>query len=412
MHILSIGINHTTAPIHLRERLAFGAPEACAALANHPGHNSLQEVVLLSTCNRTELYAASTHQSFAGLQEFLAEISAVCVAEFQPHLVYARDEEAAAHLFRVAAGLDSLVLGEAQILGQVTRALEQARSQNSVGPLLTRLFQGAIHAGKRVRAETAISRNPASVSSLAAGLCQRSVRDIGSAQIVVLGAGEMAELAAEALRKRGAEQLTVINRSPERAQALAGRWNAQAGGLDDLPAALARADILIASTGAPQAVLGTEMVAAAMSRRPERPLLLIDIALPRDIDPQAAEIPQVRLHDLDSLNAHLEKSLAGRIAEIPRVETILAEEIARFMDYFGALDVLPLISDMRQQAEAIRRSEVEKTLRRLPELGETEREHIETLTLSLVKKLLDKPTRQLRADAPEYADAARALFGI
>lgn len=166
------------------------------------------------------------------------------------------------------------------------------------------------------------------------------------------------------------------------------------------------------TTSAPRAVLNAEAVAAAMSRRPERPLLLIDVALPRDIDPQAAEIPHVRLHDLDSLNAHLEKSLAGRIAEVPRVEAILAEEIVKSMNYFGALDVLPLISDLRQQAEAIRRSEVEKTLRRLPGLGETEREHIEALTQALVKKLLDRPTRQLRADAPEYTEAARALFGI
>lgn len=406
MHILSIGINHTTAPVRLRERLALGATETYAL------PDGLGEVVLLSTCNRTEIYAASARPSFAGLQTFLAAISGVPLDEFSQHLYCACDEAAITHLFRVAAGLESLVLGEAQILGQVTRALEQARSQNSAGPLLSRLFQDAIHAGKRVRAETAISRNPASVSSLAAGLCERSVPDIRSAQIVVLGAGEMAELAVEALRKRGAKQLTVINRSPQRAQALAARWNAQAGGLGGLPAALADADILIASTAAPQAVLDAEMVAAAMSRRPGRPLVLIDIAVPRNIDPQAAQIPHVRLHDLDGLNASLEKSLAGRIAEVPHVEAILAEEIAKFMGYFSALDVLPLISDMRQQAEAIRRSEVEKTLRRLPGLGETEREHIEILTQALVKKLLDRPTRQLRADAPEYAEAARALFGI
>lgn len=406
MHILSIGINHTTAPIRLRERLALGATETCAPPSN------LQEAVLLSTCNRTEIYAVSGEGSFADLQTFLAAISGVPLDEFRRHLHCACDEAAIAHLFRVTAGLESLVLGEAQILGQVTRALEKARSQNTVGPLLSRLFQDAIHAGKRVRAETAISRNPASVSSLAAALCQRSVQDIRSAQVVILGAGETAELAVEALRKRGAQRLTVINRSAERAQALAARWNAQAGGFGGLPAILADADILIASTAAPQAVLDAETVAAAMSRRPGRPLVLIDIAVPRNIDPQAAQIPHVRLHDLDGLNASLEKSLAGRIAEVPRVEAILDEEIAKFMDYFGALDVLPLISDMRRQAEAIRRSELEKTLRRLPGLGEAEREHIEALTQALVKKLLDKPTRQLRAEAPEYAPAARALFGI
>jgi glutamyl-tRNA reductase len=323
----------------------------------------------------------------------------------------------ARHLHRVAAGLDSLVVGEPQILGQVTRALELARGQNTAGPVLNRLFQSAIHAGKRARTETGISRNPASVSSLAASVCERTVQKISEAQIVILGAGEMAELAVEALRKRGANRILVVNRTLERAHSLAQRWDAQGTTFENLDFALASADILIASTGAPHTLISPQMVNEAMRERTERPLVLIDIAVPRDIDPDAAGIRGVQLYDIDTLNARLEHSLAERMSEVPQVKIILEEELSQFAEYMKSLEMLPIIADMRQQAEAIRQAVFEKTLRRMPDLTPAERDRIEAMTQALVKKILEAPTQRLRAEAscphaPEYAAVARTLFGL
>src|SRR5919109_2404564 len=258
MHIMSIGLNHISAPVHLRERLAFNEEQIRASLARlFCGHlpSSLVELIIISTCNRIELYAASNQLAFAELEAFLSDARGVPVQDFHPYLYQFKDVDAARHLFDVAAGLDSLVIGEPQILGQITRALELARGQNAAGPTLNRLFQAAIHAGKRTRTETAISRNPASVSSLAASLSERAVHKISEAQIVILGAGEMAELTVEALRKRWVETIQVVNRTLERAHALAERWGAEAATFESLQESLTIADILISSTGAPHLVI-------------------------------------------------------------------------------------------------------------------------------------------------------------
>ena len=374
-------------------------------------------MVLISTCNRIEIYAASSQANFDELEAFLSDARGASFAEIQPHLYRFTDMDAARHLFDVAAGLDSLVIGEPQILGQVTRALELARGQNAAGPVLNRLFQAAIHAGKRARTETAISRNPASVSSLAASVAEKNLEQIQTARVTVLGAGEMAELAVEALRKRGAEKITVVNRTLERAQSLCQRWNADAATFENLQAALASADIVISSTGAPHLMISRKMVEQIMAARARRPLVLIDIAVPRDIDPDAAEIQNVKLFDMDHLNAQLEESLAGRMNEVPRVREILEEESLEFERYLNSLNVLPIIADIQQQAENIRVAELEKTLRRLPNLTDAERERIEAMTLALIKKLLHAPTQRLRAEAtsphaPEYAALTRTLFNL
>jgi len=418
MHISCLGLNHTTAPVALRERLAFSETQAQASLAGlKTSQAPAVEMVILSTCNRIELYMASPEPGLEALETFLEQARSVSPAELRPHLYRLEGVDTVHHLFRVTAGLDSLVLGEPQILGQVTGALLLARQQGVAGPLLNRLFQGAIHAGKRARSETAISRNPASVSSLAASLAERQVKHLPEVQVVVLGAGEMAELAVEALRKRGAGRILVVNRTLEHASHLAAKWGAEVADIGGLPRALARADILIASTGAPHLVIDAQMVRSAMQQRSGRPLVLVDIAVPRDIDPAAGQVPQVRLYDIDHLQAYLERSLAQRAAEAPHVERILQEEQQDFLSYLQSLSMLPLIADLRQQAEAIRRAELEKTLRRLPDLSETERERIEAMTLALVKKLLDGPTQRLRAEAacphaPHYATVARTLCGI
>jgi glutamyl-tRNA reductase len=418
--IFCIGINHQTAPLSLLEKLIFSEEALRAALARLGCGNGLQhiaELAILSTCNRVELYTASNDVAIDELESLLSEARSVPLDELHPYVYKWVDAYAVDHLLHVAAGLDSLVLGEPQILGQVTDALELARGQGTAGPLLNRLFQTAIHAGKRAHAETHISRNPASVSSLAANLCERAHPNLKMAEVVVLGAGEMAELAVEALRKRGVEKIVVVNRTLERAQALAGRWNAETSTFESIQEVLIRADILISSTGAPHTLIPREMVAAAMRERPHRSLVMVDIAVPRDIDPAVGEIPHVRLYDMDHLNEHLEQSLAVRMAEVPRVEAILAEERSAFIEFLSSLNMLPLITDLRRQAEAIRRTELEKTLRRLPDLTEAERAHIEAMTQALVKKLLDSPTRRLHDSAtsphaPDFAALTRSLFGL
>ena len=420
MHIYCLGLNHNATPLELREQLSLSEDAIRSALSLLAcGHlaSSIVELVIVSTCNRTELYAASSHMAIAELEAFLSDACGIPAKQFSTHAYQYEDLDTARHLFEVASGLDSLVIGEPQILGQIVRALELSRGQNMAGPVLNRLFQSAIHAGKRARTETGISRNPASVSSLAASLAERAVHPIAEAQVVILGAGEMAELAVEALRKRGAKRILVVNRTLERAHAIADRWDAEITTFENLDAALVSADILISSTGAPHTILSAEMVKHSMRARAQRPLVLIDIAVPRDIDPDAANIAYVKLYDIDNLNEKLEGALAERMAEVPQVKSILAEEIKEFAEYMKSLEMIPIISDLRQQAEAIRQAMLEKTLRRLPGLTAAERARIEAMTQALVKQLLHAPTNRLRAEAgssraPEYAAVVRMLFNL
>lgn len=420
MHIVSLGVNHQNTPIHLREKLNLSeaaASSALACLGRAEDMDGIAEMVILSTCNRTELYAAGLDPAFCGLEQFLERTCQVQAAEFRPFLYRHSDHEAVSHLMQVAAGLDSLVIGEPQILGQVGRAFELARQCGATGPLLSRLFQSALHAGKRARTETSIGRSPASISSLAASLCEHILPGLRQAQVVILGAGEMASLAVEALRQRGVEKITVVNRTHERAFTLAKNWGAEAATFAHLESTMQATDILIASTGARRPVVPVDMVARVMAQRPQRPLVLIDIAVPRDIAEQAGGLPNVYLYNIDNLSQQLQRSLDQRAGEIPLVNTILAEEEAEYINYLRSLDMLPIIAGLRQQAELIRRDELNRTLRRLPGLTETERERIEAMTLALVKKLLEHPTNRLRAEAnspraPEYADVARTLFGL
>jgi glutamyl-tRNA reductase len=425
MHILCLGLNHQTAGLALRERLAFTPESTKAALARlgcgqdseAEGFSSISELIILSTCNRVELYAVSSTANFSALEDFLSAVRSTPRSIFSPHLYRKQDEGAVEHLFRVAAGLDSLVLGEPQIMGQVVDAFELARGQDTAGPVLSRLFQAALYTGKRARTETAISHNPASISSAAIHLASQAMPALTSARVTVVGAGEMAELAVEALRKRGVERIQVVNRTLDRAAALAERWGGIALTFEDLPDALQNADILITSTGAPHTVILAPVIAFAMAARPTRPLVIIDIAVPRDVDEAAQDIPGVRLYDIDRLHEFLENSLARRAGETPQVEAIIAEEREVFMRYLQSLEVLPLIAEMSQQAERIRQGELEKTLRRMPDLSEEERLRLEALTQALVKKLLHQPITQLRAEAgrpsaAECAAATRKLFGL
>jgi glutamyl-tRNA reductase len=374
-------------------------------------------MVILSTCNRVELYAVRADPDPAALQAFIAELKDINLQELSSNLYHYLDQSAVEHLFKVSAGLDSLVLGEPQILGQVMAAFELARGQDAIGPLLARLFQAALHAGKRARTETAISHNPASISSVAVHLAHEIVPDLENAQIVILGAGEMAELSVEALRKRGAARIIVVNRTLERAALLAERWQGQTLTFEKLAKAIQTADILIASTGAPHTLVHPGLVAQALQFRPDRPIVMIDIAVPRDIDPEVGELAGVKLVDMDLLQSYLDRSLSRRASEVPKVDSIIAEELYIFKEYLRTLEILPLISEMQQQADQIRKSELEKTLRRMPNLTPTEVKRLDAMTQALMKKLLHTPITRLKAEATsasaaEYAETTRRLFGL
>ena len=422
MYIVCLGLSHQTAPIELRERVSYHTGAQKAALARLGcGHASrppeLVELAILSTCNRLEFYAVTHTDRLDPLHQFISDTTGVLVAELMPHLYHHTQADAVTHLGRVASGLDSMILGEPQILGQVTEAYELGLSQRSIGPVLSTLFRYAIHTGKRARTETAISRNPASISSVAVKLAEDIIGDVSTAQTVVVGAGEMAELAVEALRHHGAQHITVVNRTRDRAQQLADRWQAAALTFENLADALRDADIVITSTGAPHILIKPPLVEAVMRQRPDRSLVLIDIAVPRDVDPDVNRLVNVRCYDIDDLSARLTDSLAERQQEIPQVEAIIAAETEAFMTWLKSLEVMPVISDLRAKADAIRRAEIEKTFRHLSHLDEADRQRIEFLAESLINKLLHDPTLRLKAEAgnghaAEYAAAVRHLFAL
>lgn len=422
MIIHCLGLNHRTATLDLLEQL-YAPEEQVEAMLSRAGcgrdadRDGLLEMAVVSTCNRVEAYALSLSEDVSPLRRLLAESGDVSEDSLNPHLYHHQGIEAVRHLLRVAAGLDSLVLGEPQILGQVAEAHTRALRVDSSGPILSQVFRSAIHAGKRARAETEIATNPSTTSSVAVAFASEIVHSLREARIVVIGAGEMAELAVEALRKRGASDLVVVNRTVERAAELSTRWNAQARSFEQLPGAIAEADIIIASTAAPHAILSTNVVTGAMSGRPERPMVVLDIAVPRDVDPEVADIEGVHLYDLESLSEQLEGSLNVRMRQVPAVEAILEQEMAEFETWYDSLKVRPLIAALHQQAESLRTQELERTLRQLGDLDEEQVAQLEALTRALVKKLLHSPTLRLKehsrnGTAAAYALVARDLFDI
>ena len=430
MTILCLGLSHHTTPVELRERLSFTDTALQAALARLGcGHDTrpdpISELVILATCNRLEMYAgvrdawrsSAGADPFHALLDLLVDARGISPSELESHLYRYTRIEAVRHLCRVAAGLDSMILGEPQILGQVTGAYEAALRHRAAGAILSTLFQTAIRAGKRARTETAISRNPASASSVAIRLAEQAVGSLAYRNVLVIGAGEMGELAVEALCARGVRHITVANRTQPRAAELANRWGGQAVSFEQLAEALMQSDIVIASTGAPHTIISPALACDVMARRPSRPLIFIDIAVPRDVDPAVKDIPGVQVFDIDDLHARLEGSIAERQNEIPRVEAIVDREVAGFETWLRGVEVMPIIADLRQKAEAIRQRELERTLRYLPDLDPQTREHIQHLSHSLVNKLLHEPTLRLRAEAgnghaAEYAEAVRHLFGL
>jgi glutamyl-tRNA reductase len=359
-------------------------------------------VVCLSTCNRTELYVA-------GDDGREAEALAARVLEPAGTALYRlHDEAAALHLFRVAAGLDSMVPGEGEILGQVRAAFEAG----ATGPFLGRLFRQALHAGRRARAQTAIGESPASVSSAAAALAEQVFGELRGRKILVVGAGKVSELAARNLLSRGAEIAWIANRSADRADELARRFGGKALPLERVGTELVHADVLVSSTSAPDWILERAQVEAVVRARRGRPLFLIDLAVPRDLDPAIHELDGCYLYDIDDLQAVVAETLAGRRREAERVETIVAEEAERFRLWQASLDVVPAIASLRARAEEIRTAELEKA-----KLSDSERRAAESVTAAVLNKLLHLPTIRMKqaaaaADGVIYADAVRHLFGL
>ncbi|MBA2476722.1 MAG: glutamyl-tRNA reductase [Actinobacteria bacterium] len=413
MALVLVGVSHHRAPVELRERVALDrqqAAELSRSLALVAG-----EAVCLSTCNRTEIYLAEADAEVAEARAAAAldALSGLEPDALAPAVYRLREEAAALHLFRVAAGLDSLVPGEGEILGQVRAAFEHG----APGPLLDRLFRQALHAGKKVRSRTAIAESPASVSAAAAVLAQQLFGDLAGRRIVLVGAGKVSELAGRNLLSRGAEIHVVANRTLDRAEDLARRFGAEPMPLAELADELGRADVVVCSTGAPGFVIGAEDMAAAVKGRRGRPLFLIDLAVPRDIDPAVHELDGCYLYNLDDLEAVVAESLAVRRSEAERAESIVAGEAERFQAWLASLEVVPAIASLRARAEEIRAGELARLEGRFKRLSAADRRAVESLTAGIVNKLLHLPTVRMKqaavtADGVLYAHAVRHLFGL
>jgi glutamyl-tRNA reductase len=421
MHLIAVGLDTGNAPLALREQLAVSPamlPATLAALRARIGDGDgvLSEGVILSTCHRLEVYAIARELE-AGQQamvRFLNDVRDVPVAEFAPYLISHRDEAVIAHTFRLAAGLASPVVGDSQILGQVSEAYEAAHTAGTVGPLLAALFQRALHAAKRVHTETTLNRR-VSVGYTGAALALRRCQTQKPVALVI-GAGQMAQRAAWYLRKHEAGRIVVANRNMERAGDLAQRVGGAVEPWETFPSVLASVDIIISATAAPHAVVRATDIAAAMAARPDRPLVLVDLALPRDIEPDAAAVPNVRLATVDDLAGAVNERSAQQQEEIPRAEAILATEQEAFAAWLAARAVTPLIGAIRTEAERIRQAELRRFFgESAPTPAEAER--LDALTRAIVNKLLHHPTIRLKelAASPERArDVALAgdLFGI
>ncbi len=423
-HVLLLGINHTTAPVALRERLAINGASLNEALArfgqaNGQGPTLLPEGIILSTCNRLEIYAVShdADHGFEVLVQFLARHRQLAVDEFSAALYHKVDKEAVEHLTQVACGLDSMIVGEPQVLGQVVEAYQAALGHRASGAVLNTLFRHAIRAGKRAHTETAIGQYAISVPSAAATLAEGLVGGLTGKVVLVMGAGEMGEIAARAMMQRGASGILVANRTYDRALAVARQLNGEAMTFERQAEALARADIVVTATNAPHIIITHEKAARAMAGRPDRPLVIVDIAVPRDNDPSVADIPRIRLFDIDDLRNVVSENIEARQREIPTVLQIGAEETDAFMQWFCALDVVPTISQLRERAQEIKDLEVDRALRRLGNLSERERQIVCTMAHSLVNKLLHGPTIRLKEVASQgdgylYTGMVRELFGL
>ena len=417
--LLAIGANHKTAPLPLREKIALPDGRAARVLAELVGEDAVHEAVAISTCNRTELYLVTADPVEAEnvALGIMSRQAGLRPTELLGAIYSLRGPAVVEHLFSVTAGLDSMIVGEAEVQGQVKRSYEMALVEGVTGPVANRLFRDALGTGKRVRSETDIARSSVSVSSVAVKLAADFLGDLTDRRVLVIGAGENAELTARALRDRGVDALFVANRRYDRALGLAQRYGGRAISFDSLPGELEHADIVVSSTGAPHQIVAREELEFVAASRMGRPLVMIDLAVPRDIEPSVRDCPGIALYDMDDLQREVARNLSSRRAEAEEALVIVREEVARFGEWLDSLDVVPTISALRRRGDEI----VEQVLRendsRWESLSEADRERVATLASAVVSRLLHEPTRILRGAAGEgtsyrYVHALHELFGL
>jgi len=412
-------LNHRTVPLDLLERMTVTSSGLPKALADLVGRDHVSEAVVLSTCNRTEVYASVErfHGAYADVREFLSGLAHLPPEAFGDHLYAHYDEAAADHLFTVAAGLDSAVLGESEILGQVRTAWERALEEEATGPSLNMLFRHALEAGKRARTETAIGQKVTSVSTAAVAMAQERLGSLEGRAVLVVGAGEMGEGMVRALIDAGARSVRIANRTWQRAVDLAEAVGATPIHLDDVGPALTEVDLLLTSTGATSIILEHADIAPIVEQRAGRPLLIVDIAVPRDVDAGAGDLPGVTLLDMDDLRAHAESGLADRRREVGAVRAIVDDEVARYLERSSAREVAPLITALHQRAEELREAELARQQRHLADLTDEQRAAVEAATRAALAKVLHTPTVALKAAAgtpkgERLADALRELHDL
>ncbi len=419
MHLTLVGLSHKTAPVEIREKLTFPAHRQEEALSLLSATPDVAEAVILSTCNRTEIYAVTAMDADGpgAIIDFLADYHDLDRHDLVRYLYFSEGEAVVKHLFRVVASLDSMVLGEAQILGQVKEAYEAAFSNDAAGRIFNKLFRQSFELGKRVRTETDIGENAVSISYAAVELARRVFDTLDGRTVLILGAGKMSELTAKHLVSNGVKKVLVANRTYERAEELACKFCGTAIRYDEMFDRMGEADIVISSTAATHYVIDKEQVSRAMRGRRGNPLFLIDIAVPRDIDPAVNELADVFLYDIDDLSGVVESNLEERMREARKAEVIIAEEMAAFEQWLESMEVVPTVAAIRAKAEQIRCAEMEKALKRLGGLSEKELKTVEALTASIVNKMLHGPTARLKGVAAEkdgysYVEAARFLYGL
>jgi glutamyl-tRNA reductase len=418
MRLFGVGISHRTAPVELRECVDFSRRGLDAALEALGARNLVREAVVLTTCNRAEIFAASEQDAAVeACGRFIAEYHGLPWETIAPHVVMYRGSRAADHLFRVAAGLDSLVVGEPQILGQVKSAYAAAASLKTTGTLTNRLFTSAFSVGKRVRSETRLGEGAVSVSYGAISLAKKIFGELRGLSVLILGAGEMAKLTGVHLRAQRVKQLAIASRTLQSAEALARHLGGRAVPWTALDEALSAADIVVTATGSTEPVLTRARVEDAMRHRRARPLFLIDIAVPRDVEPSVARIDQVFLYDIDDLQAIVQENLSRRATEIERAEAIVGEEVERFSAWMQSREVLPTVIALRERFDAIRQSELKRLEPKLAPLTPEARARVDEITHLIVEKLLLTPTEQLKSTRDEtlavaYTDAVHRLFAL
>jgi glutamyl-tRNA reductase len=416
MPVLSLGISYRRAPVELLDRVAIPEEEEPKAYRRLDGLEGVRESVILSTCNRVEVYAEVPlyHQGFQDLKRFLTEHTEVPVDELAEPLYSHYEDDAAEHLFSVAAGLDSMVLGEPQILAQVRAAFRRAQAEGATGPVLRDLFRRAVRAGRRVRAETGIGASPGAFVEAGAALAAQHLGGLDGRSVLLVGAGEMGSLAARALRHQGVGDIVVLSRRPHRAERLAGRIDAAGhGGMDDLAQRLASADVVVSSTGATGTVIGVDAVRA----RSGGPLFVLDLAVPRDVEPAVGELPGVRLSDIDDLRAVVARRRGDVTGEMEAARAIVGEETRRYTVARRTARLAPLIEALLRRGEQVRSTEVRRMASRLAALPDRDREAVEALTRRIVRRLLHDPVVRLkdlagRGSGDPAARSLADLFGL